>query len=298
MEGLVDLMVYLPVISLLEVFAAIFSLLFMHYSAKFRNHKLSVGWYVCGVLFGIWTVIIFLIKRKDFPGPEAKICLQCGKSYPEGFEECPRCSIGLPLINPDEKKKQKKLSRGFGVAIIITYLAALVVGIFIGMNAGDIIDDDMSLLDVDDRIAVNGVFYDKMGNSYEDEESVLLYDEDGRTYTYSAEDYEDEEYGLGYYEEFYVRDDGEKYFIYDCYVTEDGWFYCDKACVLEVYPDTASMSEKELDAYYNALVEYYGEKYKYYDYPYTDEAGNLYYCAYEASWNENGELITAENDAE
>lgn len=75
MEGLFDLMVYLPVISVLEVLAALFSLLFMHYSAKYKNCKLSVGWYVCGVLFGIWTVIIFLIKRKDFPGPQTKICL-------------------------------------------------------------------------------------------------------------------------------------------------------------------------------------------------------------------------------
>lgn len=204
----------------------------------------------------------------------------------------------MPQINPDEKKKQKKLSCGFGVAIIITYIAALVVGIFIGINVGSIIEDP-SFYDVDDRIAVNGVFYDKMGNRYEDEESVLLYDKDGRTYTYSAEEYEDEESGLGYYEEFYVRDDGEKYFIYDCYVTEEGWFYCDKACTLEMYADdTAAMTEEELDAYYNALVELYGEEYKYYDYPYTDETGNLYYCAYEASWNENGELITAENDAE
>jgi len=47
------------------------------------------------------------------------------------------------------------------------------------------------------------------------------------------------------------------------------------------------------------VIKYYSEQasnYKYYDTPYCDEDGNIYYWAAEASWNENGELITAKND--
>lgn len=208
--------------------------------------------------------------------------------------------IDLPQINAEEKKKEKKLSKIFGVAIIITYVAALIIGIFMGISftknilEGNIFDDSW----MEDRIAVDGVFYDKMGNSYEKGEDVLLYDEQGRTYTYTVEEYEDsEDEWFTYTEYYYVRDDGEKYFSYDCYITEDGWFYCDKAGSLETYSvETEGMSEKELDAYYNELLESADDEYKYYDYLYTDGNGNFYYYAEEASWNEKGELITAEND--
>lgn len=295
MEELFDFMVYLPIIGVLEILAIVFSLLFMHYSAKYRNQELSVSWYICGVLFGLWTVIVFLIKRKDFPGPDAKKCIQCCNNYPDCFQECPNCHLALPEINPDEKKKQKKLSRGFGIAIIITYISAVIVGIIIGITVSRNIIDYMSYLDVDDRISVDGVFYDKMGNSYEDEESVLLYDEDGHTYLYTVEEADDE--AFGYEEYYYVRDDGKKYDLYDCYVTEDGWFYCDKAWEIELYSiDMSTMTQKELDEYYDSLMNDEDEEYKYYDYPYVDKEGNIYYMAYEASWNENGELITAEND--
>ena len=173
------------------------------------------------------------------------------------------------------------------------------MGIVVGAIASKSIIDDLDTIDIDNRILVNGVFYDKMGNSYDDDENVLLYDQEGRTYTYTVEEYVDEEDDYFTYEEYYyVRDDGKKYLFYDCYVTDEGWFYCDKALALELYtPDTSTMTEEELDKYYDELLEQETAEYKYYDYPYTDEHGNIYYCAYEASWNENGELITAANDS-
>ncbi|MBQ8210559.1 MAG: hypothetical protein IJZ35_08265 [Clostridia bacterium] len=287
-------MLFFPVLGVFEILAVVFSLLFMHYSAKYRNQKLSTGWYVCGVLFGLWTVIVYLIKRKDFPGPHTKKCFQCGNSFPDSLDECPNCNIALPEINPDEKRKQKKLSRGFGIAFIITYIIIIIAGISFGVLLSDNMYDYIEYLDEDDRISVDGVFYDKMGNSYDDEDSVMLYDEDGHTYLYTVETDD----ALDYEKSYYIRDDGKKYVSYDCYVTEDGWFYCDKAFILELYSvDTSTMTQEELDAYYDELLEDEWE-YKYYDYPYVDREGNLYYAAYEASWNENGELITAENDIE
>ncbi len=294
---LTSIAVYIPVVAVLEILSVLFSLLFMHYSAKYRNQKLSAGWYVCGILFGLWTIIVFLIKRKDFPGEEAKICAQCGDVYLKEAVQCPKCGTELPEVNAEEKRKQKKLSRIFGAAIIAIFIVSVAVGIIFGIVfSKGVIDDE--LLDENYRIAVNGVYYDKMGNSYEDETEVLLYDEEGRIYTYTLEEITDEEDDFfSYEEEYYVRDDGKKYLIYDCYVTQDGWFYCDKAYELEMYsPDTSNMTEEELDAYYEGNLELYEADYKYYDYPYADKEGNLYYDAYEASWNEKGELITAEND--
>ena len=292
--------VYLPVAAVLEALSVLFSLLFMHWSAKHRNQKLSLGWYVCGLLFGLWTIIVFLIKRKDFPGPQAKICAQCADVYAPEAELCPKCGTALPEVNAEEKNRQKKLSRVFGALLVITYITAVVLGIVLGVvfskDINDVIDDE--LLDESYRIAVDGVYYDKMGNGYEDETAVLLYDEEGRTYTYTLEEITDgEDDFFSYEEEYYVRDDGKKYFAYDCYVTQDGWFYCDRAYELEMYsPDTSDMTEEELDAYYEGNMELYEADYKYYDYPYADKDGNLYYNAFEASWNEKGELITAEND--
>ncbi|MBQ7118332.1 MAG: hypothetical protein IJN88_08995 [Clostridia bacterium] len=203
--------------------------------------------------------------------------------------------IDLPEINSEEKAKQKKRSKIFGAGIIATYVAALITGIVLGASMISGFDD---LLDMTDRIEVNGVFYDKMGNSYEDDKSVLLYSEDGRVYTFSEIEItnEDDEL-LSYTDYYFVRDDGEKYSAYDCYVTQDGWFYCDRGGFLEPFEaDTASMNEEELEAYYQEQLESNSSEYRYYDYPYTDKKGNVYYNGTEASWNEKGELITAEND--
>ncbi|MBQ9914452.1 MAG: hypothetical protein IJO73_09525 [Clostridia bacterium] len=295
-----NLMLLIPIISVLELLTIIFSILFMHYSAKHRNHQLSVGWYICGFLFGICTLIVFLVKRKDFPGPETKVCYQCGRKFPDSFQMCSNCLIDLPVIAKEEKEKQRKLTKIFGAAVIVTLTAVLITGIASGfLFAKEIIEDPFSgLLGEDNRISVGGVFYDKKGNSYDQWDKVILYDEENRTYTYTVEEpenTEDELFALADY--YYVRDDGEKYFTYDCYVSEDGWFYCDKGGLLEIVTeDTASMSEEELDEYYNSLLEAEDSEYRYYDYAYKDKNGKIYYSADEASWNEKGVLITAEND--
>ncbi len=295
MEDFISLFIIMAVIGVLEIATVIFSVLFMHFSAKHRNHKLSLGWYICGVIFGFWTLIVFLVKRTDFPGPEIKVCYQCSDKFPETFQVCPKCLIGLPEINPEEKKKEQKLSRIFGISVIITYVLSFIAGIALGAVVSLSDFAGLDLFETEFRISVDGVYYDKMGNSYEDENSVVLYDEDGNTYIYTVETKKED--GFEYEEVYYVRNDGQKYFYYDCYVTEEGWFYCDKGGILEMYEiDTSTMTEEELDAYYNELMEGDDTEYRYYDYPYTDAEGNIYFDAYEASWNEKGELITAEND--
>lgn len=292
MEIFAKSMMLTVIMSLLSICTTVFGLLFMHYSAKHRNYRLGTGWYVCGIIFGLWTVIVFLFKRKTFPGDNVKVCEQCGVIYPANFQICSNCVIELPEYNSELKNKQKKISRIFGIAVIVTYIMSLICsGIYVGSMVDSLLNSEEQY-----RIDIDGVFYDKMGNSYEDENSVVMYDEDGYTYTYSEETYTDED-GFEYEEYYYIRNDGEKYFEMDCYITADGWFYCDKAGLLELYaPDTGSMTEEELDEYYKNSMDAYNAEYRYYDYPYVDNDGNFYYDIYEASWNENGELITAEND--
>ena len=200
----------------------------------------------------------------------------------------------------EQKKKDGKLTKIFGTAVIVTIVAALITGILSGfLFAKEIMEEpDFGLLDEDNRIAVGGVFYDKKGNSYDEWDKVILYDKENRTYTYTVEEPENAEDDLfAIPDYYYIRDDGEKYFTYDCYVSEDGWFYCDKGGLLElVSEDTSAMSQEELNEYYNSLLESEDSGYKYYDYAYKDKNGKIYYSADEASWNEKGELITAEND--
>ena len=278
-------------VAFFEILLVISGLLFMYYSAKHRNKQLHVGWYICGVFFTEWTLICFLVKRKDFPKADSKVCYMCDENNSEEAVQCEKCGAPLPHVNAQEKQKDKKLSRKFGTAVICSLILAVVVAV-VGIVLT--FTDDFNF-DMTDRIAVDGVFYDKKGNVYEDGDDVLLYDESGNAYTYTVEECTDSD-GWTYDEYFYISDDGKKYLAYDCYVTEDGWFYCDKAGVLEIgYEDTSSMSEEELDEYYKNRIETYGE-YRYYNDPYTDAEGNRYYDAYEASWNEKGELITAKND--
>ena len=290
---------YYPILTIIGIMATAFCVLFMHFSAQHRNHKLGVGWYICGVLFGPWTVLVFLLKRRDFPGPDLKVCPSCGNRCPVNFEVCNRCLVELPEVDTAEKAKQKKLSKIFGIGIIITEVVSLVAGAVLGATMAksifEMVGDIDSYYNDEYRIAVDGVFYDKKGNSYEKGSDVVLYDKEGRAYTYTTET---ENQDIYYYdEEYYVRDDGEKYFVYDCYVTSEGWFYCDKASTLEYYyPDTEKMSQEELDAYYQLQVNQEGDGYRYYYEYLVDEDGNIYYDAFEASWNEKGELITAEND--
>lgn len=308
MEQLLDQLVYLsPILSLLELLGVVFSILYMYYTAKYRNHSLSVGWYICAVFFGVITLIVFLVKKKEFPSPDSKVCASCGDQLPESFQVCPRCMMDLPPVDEAAKAKNKKCSKVFGIVTAIFFtistILSIVVGVLTGIATAEeleyLLDDDFSYYDdySSYRIAVDGLFYDQQGNSYEFEDDVLLYDEQGRTYSYTEEEFYDVSHDYYHYEEYYVRDDGEKYFAADCYVDENGWFYCDKGGLLELYSvDTSTMTEEELDDYYDALLDAENEPYKYYLYPYVDADGKFYYCAYEASWNEKGELITAEND--
>lgn len=311
--------------SVLDVLCAASLLLFMHFSAKHRNYKLSFGWYLAGFFFPLITALVFLSKRKKFPGANMKVCPFCGDKFPDVYQVCGRCLIELPENKEEEKKKENKLAKIFGSVFTATFsVGAVVTVVALVMAAMYVFEriDGMEtyLFDESNRIpcvAEDGsrVYYDKMGNAYEDGFDVPLYGKDGEVYTYLENGTADE---YGYYDSYYVDENGDCYDTYFCYVNEDGYFFYDEDETL-IYPDylwedeTVETEEFDEDAVAQALLDNMPEtfteiidfffdevfgaiEYRYYEDYYVDENDNRYYWSEEASWNEKGELITAEND--
>jgi len=295
-------------------------LVYMYYTAKHKNQKLGFGWYICGYLFPLITAIVFIKKSKRFPGPDMKVCPACGDKYPKVYEVCGRCLAPLPEISEEENNKNQKISKATGIAFWVSYVIATVVSIAcMVMLASTLYDAFEGIMDIfeDSRIGIvsdsgETVYYDKKGNSYEKADDVVIYGKNGKEYRYTVETVTDQ--GYEYEEYYFVDEHGKKYDYLNCYVNKNGWFVYDKDEEFDIPEEYYSDEEEpfyydeEADKYFNTdgteistdeVIKYYSEQasnYKYYDTPYCDEDGNIYYWAAEASWNENGELITAKND--
>ncbi len=314
----------LAISGIIEIFCTVSLLLFMHFSAKYRNYKLSIGWYIAGFLFPLITAFVFLSKRKKFPGPKMKVCPFCGDKFPDVYQVCGRCLIELPENKTEDKQKENRIAKIFGWLFTVVFsagaivtVAALVVTV---MYIFDSIDSlDSTFLSDSNRISCltedgSRVYYDKIGNTYEDGYDVLLYGKDGEIYKYLQSENDNE---LGFSETYYVSENGDCYDSYNCYIDEDGYFFYDEDETL-VYPeylyediDTDEVADEIANELIGAppetfrgmidffIEEFFGAlEYKYYNDYYVDEDDNKYYWAEEASWNEKGELITAENDPE
>ena len=286
---LVLAVIFAAAIIILKFMSVIFGILYMHYEAAHKNKKLSAVWYICGLFFSFPTLIAFLATKKSFPGEDVKVCPQCGDRFFQRFEICPKCLIELPSVDSEEKFKQKKLSKIFGITVLVLYSLIVILGCIFNSSIFDgILEDELGY-----RIAVDNVYYDMHGNAYEDEFDVLLYDEEGNAYFYAAVPSEIDPLSEDYY---YMNESGDKFYELDCYVTAEGWFYYDEEGLLYTI-DTDNMTEEEADEFFELyLGSVLTDEYRYYNFPYTDGDGNIYYPAYEASWNEYGELITAKND--
>ena len=113
--------IFSPIISVLNVLTVVFLMLYMNYTAKYKNHDLSVSWYILGFFFSLPTAIAFAVKSKKFRHENTKVCPQCGDKYPETFTMCSRCLISLPELDDPDRMKKKKLGKVFGVLFWIRY---------------------------------------------------------------------------------------------------------------------------------------------------------------------------------
>ncbi len=291
-----NIMLFSPIISVLNVLTLVFLILYMSYTAKYKNHDLSVAWYILAFFFPLPTAIAFAVKSKKFRHENTKVCTQCGDKYPETFTMCSRCLIDLPELDDPSRMKKKKLGKIFcglfwGAMVALIVAVVTLMGIAV-KQALDLVpfDNNFSYRIPVETAAGEKLYFDKEGNVYTDPWEVVIYDRDGKSYTYEIKEVEDEEYGL-YEDSFYVDDDGNNYESYWCYVDEEGYFYYDGD--MEIYWDD---SDYDYDEEYEMEDFFDEENYRYYEDRYIDEDGNLYYYAEEVSWNHNGEIITAEND--
>ena len=295
--------IFSPIISVLNVLAVVFVILYMHYTAKYKNQELSVAWYIFGFFFTVPTAIVFAVKSKKFRHENTKVCSQCGDKYPETFTMCSRCLIELPELNDPSRMKKKKLGKVFcGLFWIVSVIAVVVTGILVAT----VVEQSISLIDdissSNYRIGItdeNGetIYYDREGNTYTDPKAVLIYGKNGEVYTYTTVGEASEDGDAFYFEtQVYVDQDGNEYDPYLSYVDEDGYFFYDENYEI-VWDDSDYDYEAEDDFeldFDDLLAE--NENYRYYQDRYIDEDDNVYYYAEEVSWNEKGEIITAEND--
>ncbi len=290
--------IFSPIVSLLQILSLVFVILYMNYTAKYKNHDLSVAWYILAIFFPVPVAIAFAIKSKKFRHENTKVCSQCGDKYPETFSMCSRCLIDLPELDDPKRMKKKKLGKIFAVLFWIVTVATVVT---FGFLFATIFEQTMEMLEYDDSLNYsyrigftdeNGetVYYDKEGNTYTDPNEVVIYGIDGEVYTPTVKEIDNESIDGTYEETFYVDENGEEYDSYLCYVDEEGYFYCDWG--EEIFYDEANYEE-----YFGDSEDFINEEtYRYYYDRYIDDDGNIYYWAEEVSWNEKGEIITAEND--
>ena len=288
--------IFSPIISVLNVLSLISLVLYMHYTAKYKNHELSVAWYILAFFFPLPTAIAFAVKSKKFRHENTKVCVQCGDKYPETFTMCSRCLIDLPELDDPSRMKKKKLGKIFCGVFWVSMIALIVAVVtFIGIVAKQTLDlipfdNNFSYRIPVETVAGEKLYLDREGNVYTDPWEVVIYDKDGKTYTYEIKEVEDEEYGV-YEDSFYVDEDGNNYESFCCFVDEEGYFYYDEDD--EIYWDD---SDYDYEAEYDFDDLFEEQDYRYYEDRYIDEEGNIYYDADDVSWNEKGEIITAEND--
>ena len=286
-----------PIIQVLRILTAVFVILYMHYTAKYKNHNLPIVWYILGFFLPLPVAVVFAIKSKKFRHENTKVCSQCGDKYPETFTMCSRCLIDLPELNNSKRMQKKKLGRLFGVLFVVSVVAFVVTLGYYMVNVYNRTMEWVDTLESIDRIGItdeNGqtVYYDKKGNTYTDPNAVVLYGKNGDVYTYIVVGEESDEDDAFYFEsQVYIDQDGNEYDPSNCYVDEDGYFFYDKNYEV-VWDDSGYGYDDKID--FNDFFD--EESYRYYQDRYTDENGNYYYHAEDASWNEKGEIITAEND--
>ena len=294
--------IFSPIISVLNVLTLVFVVLYMNYTAKYKNHDLSVAWYILAFFFPVPVAIAFAVKSKKFRHENTKVCSQCGDKYPETFSMCSRCLIDLPELDDPKRMKKKKLGKIFCILFwVVSAISVVVIGILVATVVGqtvDLLDESFSSY----RIGFtdeNGetVYYDKEGNTYTDPYAVLIYGKDGEVYTYTTiEDTGEGEDAFYFENTVYIDEEGNEYDPYLCYVDEDGYFYYDEN--YEIVWDDSDYdyeAEEDVEIDFDDLLEE-DKNYRYYQDRYIDEDGKLYYYADEVSWNEKGEIITKKND--
>lgn len=253
------------------------AILFIHFSSRYRNVKLPLLWYIFAFFMPLIAILVYFFReRRLHKKIEVKVCENCGKMYPTNFQYCSECLAELPEYQPEKKKQQKIFATVFLCLYVAIYLFNAVSSVHVissgleVLSSKDTAESRICLKDTDGA----DVYYDRNGERYYDELEVPLYDREGNTYyyTYAGGDcFHKDDGTVSLWEE-----DNDIYAEY-CYVDEEGYFVD-----MSGKYDLVKIVETEDSEYY-------------FETPYTDGEGNLYYPAMYASWNKQGQLITSED---
>ena len=124
------------------------------------------------------------------------------------------------IAKKETEKVKGSLSLLIASLILYAVAAALTVASVISIGAGLV------------KSEIDGepisTYYDVHGNEYMDLYEVVLYDENGNTYTFESD----------WFTFSYVDQNGTSYNGDYCYLSEDGYFYYDESNELKPYEDT------------------------------------------------------------
>ncbi|MGN1194067.1 MAG: hypothetical protein ACI4SB_01140 [Acutalibacteraceae bacterium] len=283
----------ITLIKIVNIASIIFAVLYIVFSCRYYNEKVSASMYFLAVIAPLIAVIVQLSRKKHYQGEGMNVCRQFGEKVPPTYEVCPRCLVPLEPYVEENKNKDKKLSRimltvfwiGKAVSIvcIVVISAFSLSSAFSALSESDGIEQRMSF-----NVDGQEVYYDKKGISYDAPADVVLYARDGTKYVYDSDT------------ACYIGENNDEYESAYCYVDSKGWFYYDaddsliygdpESDDLDYYDDETFLAMDFSDLFTD-MFSLTGNEVWY------DEDGNVYYWADTASWNEKGELITVQYEA-
>lgn len=254
MEAFLDFYYSIPtsVFTAFSVIERVACVLMIFFSSKYRSGFPKAGWYIFALFFPTLAGVVFIIKRKEMGAPDMKACPVCKSKYPKDFTYCHKCNIELDEYNPKKKQAQKVFALLFAVLFIASTLTTTII------DAGVLIDEIFSGEELDGEepgIAVDGVYYDRNGNSYLSFYEVPLYTKDGECFIYSnaTERYESKSDSLA---------------VHECVIDKNGYVAEKAADELEYFPDESDDFEH-----------------------YEDKDKNRYYPVTLIGWNEKGQVL-------
>ena len=240
---------------------------------KARDLKSTTAFSVLAFFFPVIVGIVYAFARNSAQkNNHPKLCTNCNMTVNEAEFACPKCgNTNLSVwADPNAPKLKKKSINLFIIAIVIYVVAIIFTTVFtvkvmidVAENPQEFEDSIYGLIDEFEQYEALGdyddniVFYDKLGNQYDDWDDVVYYDKDGNKYILAVDD---DSY-LGFFVNIETK---EKYPSENCFVDEEGNF------VYFENPDALTMNDDYIS--------------------YTDAEGKIYYDASNAVWDADGNL--------
>ncbi len=252
---------------------------------KAKNIAAKASYTIATFFFPVLAGIIYAVKRKTAQ-KAFKICKTCGKRVGAHTNTCPSCGgLFLAEYKPPKEKLLKTIS------IILCVIAVAGEAVYMVIDLPSQIDEVKEMIsdnadydgeveneyDYDDDIELGSseLYYDRDGRAYSNESSVLYFSESEESYKYIAEE-----------NCFINTESGNKIQSDDSYVNGEGYF-----CIIK-----EGMTHLEDDPYtYTISAGTDGTQPVTVDVTFSDEEGNIYYRATEATWNYSGETLICGN---